>query len=257
MKQQLNNERWKLLSSLQKTLEGPMVLLGFIWLMLIVIDLTSGLPTVLQQIANGIWIIFIIDFLLRLLLAPAKWRFIKRNWLTAVSLIVPAIRLFRLVRVFRLMRSVRLVKVIGSLNRSMRSLSATMSRRGFLYVVALTVIVMFAGAAGMYAIEKGNPGFTSFGLSLWWTSMRIITAGSDFWPITAEGRFFAFMLSLFGYAIFGYVTATLATFFIGRDAEEKDAPVAGAQQIDDMKSIVMSMNKKLDEFMGRGVPEKK
>ena len=35
--------------------------------------------------------------------------------------------------------------------------------------------------------------------------------------------------------IFGYVTATFATFFIGRDAEEKDAPVAGAKDIEELK----------------------
>lgn len=71
--------------------------------------------------------------------------------------------------------------------------------------------------------------------------MRIITAGSDFWPITPEGRGLAFILSLFGYAIFGYVTATLATFFIGRDAEEKDAPVAGAKDIEELKQMIQSL----------------
>jgi hypothetical protein len=40
----------------------------------------------------------------------------------------------------------------------------------------------------MFAIEKGNPGFENYGMALWWTSMRVITAGSDFWPVTPEGR---------------------------------------------------------------------
>ena len=55
--------------------------------------------------------------------------------------------------------------------------------------------------------------------------MRVITAGSEYYPLTPEGRGLAFLIALFGYAIFGYVTATLATFFIGRDAEEKDGSV--------------------------------
>ncbi len=36
----------------------------------------------------------------------------------------------------------------------MRALGASMGRRGFGYVVALTMIVTLAGAAGMYAFES-------------------------------------------------------------------------------------------------------
>jgi len=31
-------------------------------------------------------------------------------------------------------------------------------------------------------------------------------------------------LALYAFAVFGYVTATLASFFIGRDAENKGTP---------------------------------
>jgi voltage-gated potassium channel len=123
-----------------------------------------------------------------------------------------------------------------------------MKRRGFAYVMALTLLVTFGGAAGMYAIEKGNQGFENYGTALWWTAMRVITAGSDYWPQTPEGRGLAFILSLFGYAIFGYVTATLATFFIGRDAEEDEAPVAGAKDVEDVKKMIASLSQKLDEM---------
>jgi len=78
--------------------------------------------------------------------------------------------------------------------------------------------------------------------------MRVITAGSDFWPTTPEGRGLALILSLFGYAVFGYVTATLATFFIGRDAEEKEAPVAGAKDVEELKKMITSLSKKIEEI---------
>jgi voltage-gated potassium channel len=103
----------------------------------------------------------------------------------------------------------------------------------------------------MYAIENPNPGFESYGMALWWTAMRVITAGSDFWPATPEGRGLAFILSLFGYAVFGYVTATLATFFIGRDAEEKNAPVAGAKDVAELKKEIVSLTKIVQEVNGK------
>lgn len=247
MKQQLQSERKKLLQSVGKLLEGPMIFLGFVWLALLVVELVWGLPPGLEKLSLVIWGLFIIDFLLKFFLAPHKLRFLKANWLTAVSLLIPALRVFRLVRILRVLRGVRLVRVVSSLNRTMKSLGATMKRRGFAYVLALALLVTFGGAAGMYAIEKDNPGFESYGMALWWTAMRVITAGSEAWPVTSEGRALAFVLAVFGYAVFGYVTATLATFFIGRDAEEKEAPVAGAKDVEELKKMIQALSEKLED----------
>ena len=244
----LPKERFRLLKNIENLLEGPMILLGFAWLALLIVELIDGLPRVLEHLSLVIWGLFILDFLLKFILAPAKKIFLRNNWLTAISLLIPALRVFRIVRLFRVIRGIRLVKVVGSLNRSMRSLAAAMSRRGFGYVMALTTIVTLGGAAGMFALEKENEGFANFGLALWWTAMRVITAGSDFWPVTPEGRTLAFLLSLFGYAVFGYVTATLATFFIGRDAEEKEAPIASATDVKELKKMLVAINKKIDDL---------
>ena len=230
MKELLNKERSKLLRSFEKLLEGPMIFLGFVWLILLIVELIWGLSGPMELLSLTIWVVFIIDFVIKIILAPAKFGFIKKNWLTAISLLIPALRIFRIFRLIRLLRglrSIRLLKIVASLNRGMRSLAATMKRRGVAYVMLLALVATFGGAAGMYALEHPHPGFESYGMALWWTAMRVITAGSDFWPTTPEGRGLAFILSLFGYAIFGYVTATLATFFIGRDAEEAQTPVAG------------------------------
>jgi voltage-gated potassium channel len=241
------SERKKLLVTLERFMEGPMVFLGFVWLVLLVVELVRGLPKVLETLSLAIWVVFILDFLLKLFLAPYKLRFLKRNVLTAVSLVIPALRLFRMLRLLRFLRGIRLVRVVASLNRGMKSLGATMKRRGFAYVVALTLVVCFGGAAGMYALERGNTGFESYGMALWWTSMRLITAGSDFWPATPEGRGLAFILALFGYAVFGYVTATLATFFIGQDAESESAPVAGAKEVQELKDMIEALGRQLQE----------
>jgi len=231
-----------------------MVFLGFVWLILLVIEFIWGLPKILDYLSLTIWFIFIVDFIIKFVLAPAKIAYLKKNWLTAISLIIPALRVFRIFRVVRLLRGLRglrLIRIVSSLNRSMKSLGATMTRRGFGYVSLLTVVVTFAGAAGMYGLERGHQGFENYGMALWWISMRIITAGSDFWPLTAEGRGLAFILSLFGYAIFGYVMATLATFFIGRDAEEKDAPVAGSNDIEELKKEIITLTKTINELKGK------
>ena len=254
MKEQLLKERKRLLTSVENLLEGPMIFLGFAWLALLVVELIWGLIKPLEYASIAIWIIFIIDFLIKFILAPVKIYFLKKNWLTAISLIIPALRVFRIFRFIRLLRGlrgIRLVRIVSSVNRSMKSLGATMKRRAFGYVFTITLIVTFAGAAGMYALEKPNPGFDSFSMALWWTAMRVITASNEFNPTTPEGRTLAFLLTVFGFTIFGYVTATIATFFIGRDAEERDTPVAGANDIKELKKEIIALTKSIDELKGK------
>ena len=256
MNEQLINERKKLLTSVEKLLEAPMIFLGFVWLVLLVIELIWGLNKPLEYASLTIWIIFIVDFIIKFILAPVKVDFFKKNWLTAISLIIPALRVFRIFRFVRLLRGlrgIRLVRIVSSLNRSMKSLGATMKRRAFGYVFMITLIVTFAGAAGMYALENPNPGFDSYGMALWWTAMRIITAGNEFNPSTPEGRGLAFLIAVFGYTIFGYVTATFATFFIGRDAEEKDAPIAGAKDVAELKQEIIALRKSIDDLKSKSV----
>ena len=246
----LDRERFELLRRLEDRLELPMVVLGLAWLVLLVVELVRGLTPLLEGIGTVIWVIFILDFLLKFMLAPDKLLYVRRNWLTVIALLVPALRVFRIARAFAVLRAaraargLRLVKVVASVNRGMRALGATMSRRGFGYVVGLTVIVTLAGAAGMYAFENQNPGgrgLNDYGAALWWTAMIMTTMGSEYWPQTAEGRVLCFLLSLYAFAVFGYVTATLATFFIGRDAENDEAEVAGAKAVESLRDEIRAL----------------
>jgi voltage-gated potassium channel len=236
-KRQLNKERNEVLEQLEDLLETPMLLLGFGWLALLIVELIWGLNPLLEVISNAIWIAFVLDFALRFFLAPHKLGYLKQNWLAALSLLLPALRVFRISRVLRILRAtrgLRLVRVISSLNRGMSALRASMNRRGFGYVVALTLVVTLVGAAGMYAFENNTAeggGLNNYGAALWWTAMLMTTMGSEYWPQTPEGRVLCFILSLYAFAVFGYVTATLATFFVGRDAENDEAEVAGAKSI--------------------------
>ncbi|HXG65982.1 MAG TPA: ion transporter [Blastocatellia bacterium] len=247
-RQTLDEERSEILQQLEDWLETPMLALGFAWLALLVIELIWGLSPFLETASTVIWVIFIVDFALRFILAPHKLAYLKKNWLTAISLLLPALRVFRIVRVARLLRTaraargLRLVRVITSLNRGMKALGASMGRRGFGYIVALTAVITLAGAAGMYAFENEAPGgFESYGVALWWTAMLLTSIGSEYWPQTAEGRVLCFILSLYGFAVFGYFTATLATFFIGRDAEDEGAELAGAKSIEALRAEIAAL----------------
>jgi voltage-gated potassium channel len=251
-------ERWEVLRDLERWAETPMVVLGFVWLALLVVELTRGLGPLLTTAGTVICGVFVLDFLLRLALAPVKLAFPRANWLTAVSLVVPAPRFARVLRALRglrLLGRVRLVKVVGAVNRGMGSLSKSVGRRHFGYVVALTALVTLVGAAGMYALERDVPGGPlDFWSALWWTAMVMTTLGSEYWPRTGEGRVLCFLLALYSFSVFGYVTATLATFFVGREAESAEGELAGAAAVAALRGEIALPRAGLRELRAPGSP---
>jgi voltage-gated potassium channel len=229
-KQALNRERLELIQQLDEWLDMPLIILGFVWLALLVVEFSWGLSPFLATVSTLIWIIFIVDFLVKFTLAPHKLKYLRQNWLTAISLIAPALRVIRVVALMRLLRTaraargLRLLRVVSSTNRGMKALRASMRRRGLGYLVLLTALITAVGAAGMYTFEgEVENGLDSFGAALWWTAMLMTTLGSDYWPKSAEGRVLAFLLALYALAVFGYITASLATYFMGQEANKGKA----------------------------------
>ena len=237
----LDRERCEVLQQWEDWLETPLLVLSFAWLGLFIVELVWGLNSLLEAIGTTIWIAFILDFGIKFMLAPRKLSYLKHHWLIAFSLLIPALRIFRILRIIQPLRSVHAVRglqllrlTIGT-NQGMRLLGASFQRRGFSYVVALTAIVTLIGAAGMYAFERklpdGTGGITDYATALWWTAMVMTTMGSDYFPQTAEGRILCLVLAVYAFAVFGYVTATIATFFVGRDAANAEAELAGAEDV--------------------------
>jgi voltage-gated potassium channel len=250
-----------LLQQVEDWLELPMIVLAFVWLILLIIELIWGLVPILQGVVNGIWIIFVVDFLLRFILAPRKLNYLRSNWLTAISLALPALRLFRIVQVVRILwlaraaRGVRLVRIVSSLNRGMGALRARLGRRQMGYVVAFTLIIMLVGAASMYQFERSPTGdryFTNYGDALWWTAMILTTLGSEFWPKTAEGRILCVLLSTYSLAVLGYIAGSLASLFIGQDAKEPSPDLPSAQAIEELRQQIEALRAEIHQQSGHG-----
>ncbi len=232
-----------------------MTVLSLIWVALMILEFSGyGNPT-LQSLGLFIWALFLVQFALEFWIAPNKWIYLRKNWLTAIALLLPAFRLLRAFRALRLLRLARVSRGVGllrwltSLNRGMKVTKRTVRRRGLTYVLALTLLVDLTGAAAIYQFENpvsltaeglrlspGASSIDSYGEALWWTSMMMTTMGSDYFPKSAEGRVTALLLAVYAFAIFGYITATVASAIIqyqpaatlasvgsvetGRDAEQ-------------------------------------
>ncbi len=240
-KKKLDEERSEILSLWENWFEIPLIILGFCWLILIIIELSSGLSPILENLSFTIWIIFILDFIVRFSLAPYKINFLQSHWITVIALIIPAFRILRGFHLFRAAKSIYLMKVATSIRRGMQILGSVFGRHGFGYIIGLTFIIILLGAAGIQALENN---FKNYGDALWWTAMMITTMGTDFWPQTSEGRILCLGLAIYAFAIFGYITATVASFLIEKDKKYKDDYHAILLLLDDIKKELKLLKEK-------------
>lgn len=254
--EELEGQRFELLRQIEGALERPMILLALVWLVLVVVDLAAGLSPFLEAVNTAIWVLFVLHFVLEFTIAPQKGAYLRQHWLTAVSLVLPALRVVRIARVVRALRAargLRLVRVVSSVNRGMRTLGRVMGRRGLPYVLALTLLVNLLGAAGILAFERdaSRGAIAGFGSALWWTAMTLTTMGADYFPHTPEGRVLGLLLAIYGFAVFGYVTASIASFFVARDAEDDEAELSGAAQMRALRDDVATLSRRVESLLAR------
>lgn len=248
-------KRRETLEQLEAWLETPMQVLSFLWLLLVLLELTQDVPAFVTTIGTVIWVVFIAEFVLRFILAPRKLEFLRKNPITVIALAAPAFRFLTVLRGLRALRALRLVRVVGTANRGLNTLRRSFGRRGLGYVLAATVLVILLGAAGMLSLEpetEAAQGFDGYSDALWWTAMVVATMGADFWPQSAEGRLLCLLLAIYGYSVFGYITASFASYFVEQEARSKDSEVASAAQIDLLRQEIAALR---EELAGQGRSE--
>ncbi|MGI8642974.1 MAG: ion transporter [Thermomicrobiales bacterium] len=260
-KEQERAERFELLDHVQSVLEPLMVVLGLVFLGLLVVeygDLVSGQGRVwLDRALWAIYVIFVFDFAIRFFIAPSKTAFLKDNWLSALSLALPALRPLRALRALRGLRGLRaarslsLVRLIGGINRGMRVLRRVTRGERFAYFGALSVAVVLLSAAGAYYFERGaaDANIHTFGDALWWSSTVVTTVNAEKYAVTVEGRIIGILVRLFALSVFGLLTASIASYFVGKDAEERAAPVAEANAAaSDLQTELTAVRQELAAF---------
>lgn len=72
VKREVSHQRGEILNQVEAWLETPMIVLGFAWLALLIIEFRWGLGPFLEGLGTAIWAVFIVDFIVRLIIAPHK-----------------------------------------------------------------------------------------------------------------------------------------------------------------------------------------
>jgi voltage-gated potassium channel len=214
------------LERFERAVELPLLVLALAMVPLLVLplllDLPSGVEATFLAADWFIWAVFAVEYVVRLVLTPNRWRFVRREWPDLLIVVLPFLRPLRVVRsarALRLLRLARLGAVLGKVSQDGRRL---LVRHHFHYALLVILVVILASAALVFAVEEGQGGtIDSFSDALWWAATTVTTVGyGDTFPVTPAGRGVAVFLMVAGITLFGLLTANLATFLIERSAEE-------------------------------------
>ncbi|WP_243766501.1 potassium channel family protein [Streptomyces sp. GC420] len=188
-----------------------------------------------------VWAAFASDYLVRLVLAPAKWDFVRRHPLDLAAVLLP------LVQPLRLLRLVSTLLLVGRRARMAEQVRLTT------YVVgAVTGLLMF-GSLAVLEVERRAPGgnIKTLGDAVWWSFTTMTTVGyGDHAPTTGLGRVLAVGLMLSGIALLGVVTANIAAWFVSRFERDDAHDVRHARLLRELTAEVAALRAEVAAMRG-------
>jgi voltage-gated potassium channel len=251
-----NPPKYPKLLAFKNRIELPMLLLSFVWLCILIAELAYGASPVLSGFGTGIWILFIFYFIMRLVTVANRAAFLKRNWLFVLAILVCVLRFFPFLQSFPLVRvltatfGIQVIWIFASADQGMIFLRRALGRRGAGYALALTFVVIFAGAAGMLHFEGVSddfPGIHSYPKALWWTMMQMTNIGTAYAIKTTGGRVICLGISVYAAVMFGYLTALFATFLIDREVKDPKPEIASQKSVQEVRDEIILLRRLIEE----------
>lgn len=170
-------------------------------------DFTDSERSLLNVGMNTIWVIFIVDLLIRAFLAPHFFAYLVHHPIDVIAVAVPALRVLRVLRV---LTAGQWLISRGSRLRFGRTATA---------VVIAFIFVTYLASLAVLNAERGAPGakIETFPDALWWSIVTMSTVGyGEFYPVTTNGRLIAAGVMVVGISLLGLVGASVASSVISR-----------------------------------------
>ncbi|WNI25829.1 potassium channel family protein [Streptomyces sp. ITFR-16] len=171
-------------------------------------------------LVNATWLLFLVDYVVRLRLSKLGHRFVRVHWLDTIVLLLP------------LLRPLRMVKVYWAVQQRRDRPRLGLYARVITYAGMTAVLLGFSASLAVYHLEHGAPGASirTFGDAVWWACETLTTVGyGDATPVTPGGRVVAAGLMACGLGLLGAVTGSFSSWLIQvfRREDEKEPPRSG------------------------------
>ncbi|MFB9315501.1 potassium channel family protein [Nocardioides plantarum] len=177
--------------------------------------LDAGVEDSLRAVSWTVWVAFVLDVAIRLVLADHRVRYARQHWWDIALVALPMLRPLRLLRLLAFARLLH------------RSARVNLVGRVGIYVSGTAVAAVGLGAIAVLDAEREAPDatITTFGDAVWWAVTTVSTVGyGDLYPVTTTGRLVATVLMIVGIAVVGTVTATVAAWLIAEVADQPAEP---------------------------------
>lgn len=204
-------------ASWKKRTEIPLMVASFAYLIAyswrVIVDLTGPARVVATTVVGITWAMFIVDYLVRLLMADRKTMWFRTHLADLAFALIPVLRLVRLLRVLTLLPGVR------------STAGDRLRLRIMVYGIGASVILIYVSSLAVLELERNAPDatITTFGIAIWWACVTVTTTGyGDYIPVTDAGRVVASGLMFGGVALAGIITASLASWVLERAARDRD-----------------------------------
>lgn len=202
----------------------------------------AGIVPALAEVVLWItWVIFAIDYVVRLVLAESRGRWFVRHLLDLAIVVLPMLRPLRLMRFLTILAIIQ--RGAGSMLRG----------QVVVYTVGATVLTIVIAGLAVLDAEQGHGGnIQSLGDAIWWAFVTITTVGyGDFFPVTVTGRIVAVGLMIGGIALIGVVTATLASWIVEKVSLDTQDASASAAQVEQLRAEVAELKQMLVDATSR------
>ena len=169
-------------------------------------------------------IIFSVEYVTRIILAPDKFRYLKSfggiiDFLASIPYILTMgildlkfLRIMRLLRVIRIFKLIRYSKAMDRLKYTFMDI-----RDELIIFFSLSFSLIYLSAVGINYFEHGAQPekFGTVADCMWWSIATLSTVGyGDVFPITFGGKVFTGVLLLIGLSIISIPSGLIASSFI-------------------------------------------
>lgn len=183
--------------------------LGVLFLVLVLAQRPVREGTALQQVLLAatwlLWVLFVAEYVLRLVIAPSTPAFLRRTWWQILLLAVP---IFMLARALLVLRVARPTRVALAALRGGRSARATLTGR-VAWLAVVTAIVVFAAADLLADVADIHP----YGAALHAAALAAIT-GEPTASKAGIAQVLDVVLALYAVVFFAALAGIVGAFFV-------------------------------------------
>ncbi|MGL5084511.1 MAG: potassium channel family protein [Clostridium sp.] len=173
---------------------------------------------ILNFLDNGVYLMFLLDGVIKCLLAKNYKEFIGKNKIDYIALIP-----FQFFIIGDFGSIFKLLRVLSYVLRIIDNMKVFLFKTVFFQIVIGTGVVTFLGSVALYFFEKNGETTSTYGDALWLSLVTLTTVGyGDISPKTTAGRVVAITLMLTGIGFLSMLTSTISSYLISmRDHREK------------------------------------